>query len=79
MQQKYLSLIPTNVLDQSDIGILDKEISLTELHDALKDMKVGAVPGEDGLTVHFSWNFGTKLNSIYIILIFMLSKLVIYH
>ena len=61
MRQKYLSLIPTNVLDQSDIAILDKEISLTELHDALKDMKVGAVPGEDGLTVSFFLEFWNEI------------------
>ena len=61
MRHKYLSLIPTDILDQSDIAILDKEISLTELHGALKDMKVGTVPGEDGLTVSFFLEFWNEI------------------
>ena len=60
----FLSLIPNNLLSDADSMILARAISLDELHNALKDMKVNAVPGEDGFTVNFYLTFWDEIKQI---------------
>ena len=52
-RDKYLSLIPRNLLSDQGFALLDKQISIQELHDSLLTMRKDAVPGDDGLTVKF--------------------------
>ena len=60
MKDRFLALIPRNILSDEGKALLDRPISLEELHVALSAMQKEAVPGEDGLTVNFYltfWNF----------------------
>ena len=60
LREKFLARIPRDALTQKGYDILAREISLDELYQALKQMKKGTVPGEDGLTVQFYikyWDF----------------------
>ena len=59
IKEKFLSLVPQNVLSDQGIAMLDKDISIEELHESLSKMKKTSVPGEDGFTVNFYltyWN-----------------------
>ena len=50
---------PTKRLIAADVQILDEEITVEDLHNALQKMRKGASPGFDGLTVNFYlafWN-----------------------
>ena len=52
-KEKFLSHIPGNLLSALGSVLLEKDISIQELHEALKSMRKNAVPGEDGFTVNF--------------------------
>ena len=52
-----MSHVSRNVLSYEGSLALDKPLSISELYDALKNMRMGAVPGEDGLTVEFYEKF----------------------
>ena len=57
IKEKFLSRIPKDVLSLSDKASLDQPLTLDELYNSLKVMNIGAVLGEDGLTVNFYITF----------------------
>ena len=57
LKQKFLNKIPRNALSEEGSALLGKEITMEELHEAIKGMKRDSVPGEDGLIVDFYLTF----------------------
>lgn len=61
----FFELVKDNIqiLDEDDIKLLEKDILLTELENALKQMKDGKSPGMDGITVEFVKHFWNDTTS----------------
>ena len=67
LYEKSIHYIPSENLDevsqlsQAHYLLLDKPISVEELHEAVKCMKTTSAPGSDGLTVKFYLHFGDEI------------------
>ena len=65
IKEKFLSRIDKNSLTSEGYDLLGKPITKSELHEALMRMRKDAVPGEDGLTVHFYLAFWEEIKDLF--------------
>lgn len=63
--ERYLQ-VDTRRIQQTDKELLDSDLTLEELEEALKRMKSNKSPGSDGLSVEFYRKFWTPLKDVFL-------------
>ena len=65
MDEQFLDTVEIPQIPKEQQSFLDSEILLTEISEAVKNMKNGKCPGTDGLPVEFYKIFWPKNRYIY--------------